>query len=166
MRSHPAGARGFTIIELLVVAAVVAILMSVAVPSFRSSRLNSQLRASANDLVASAYLARGEAIKRASVVNMCVSADGATCGSGNWQQGWIVLSGGTVIHREAPISSDFRITSAGAINVFNFQPTGVDATAGSFTVCRATPAAGQERVVSIDAASRAWIRRTSTGSCP
>jgi type IV fimbrial biogenesis protein FimT len=156
--------QGFSLIELMVTLAVLAILVTTAVPAFTGSQLTSQLRSTANSLVASAHLARSEAIKRNRVVRMCVSADGATCATGNWQQGWIVVSAGEVLHREAAISDRFRV-SAAASN-FDFRPTGVDSTAGSFVVCRTSPAASQERVVRIDAVGRAWVESTTLGICP
>jgi type IV fimbrial biogenesis protein FimT len=156
--------RGFTMIELMVTVAIAVILLTIAVPSFKESQLNSQLRASANNLIASANLARGEAIKRSAPVNLCVSSDGATCGTGGWEQGWIVLSGAEVLYREEPTANGFLI-STGGTNSFSFQPTGVDATAGSFVVCRTMPVGSQERVVTIDVSGRAWLRRTTTGIC-
>jgi type IV fimbrial biogenesis protein FimT len=158
-------ARGFTLIELLVGVAIVAILMAVAVPSFTASRLNSQLRASANGLVASANLARSEAIKRGGIVRMCVSSNGTSCGTGNWRQGWIILSGTEVLYRQAAIAAEFRITAGSNLTTFDFLPTGVDATAGLWTVCRATPVGSQERVVTINAAGRARVHRSATGVC-
>jgi type IV fimbrial biogenesis protein FimT len=158
-------ARGFTLIELMVGVGIVAILMAVAVPTFSASRLNNQLRASANGLVASANLARSEAIKRSSNVRMCVSSNGTSCGSGNWRQGWIITSGTEVLYRQPAIPAEFRITAGSNLTAFDFLPTGVDATAGGWTVCRATPVGSQERVVTINAAGRARVRRSSTGVC-
>jgi type IV fimbrial biogenesis protein FimT len=161
MRTHN---RGFTIIELMVSLSIAAILLTMAVPAFNSSQLSTQLRSAANNLVASAYFARSEAIKRNAVVRLCVSADGATCSTGNWRQGWIVTAGAEVLHREMPLSNNYRVVAAS--DNFDFQPTGVDTTPGSFLICRSSPAAEQERVVTIDAVGRAWVQRTATGSCP
>jgi type IV fimbrial biogenesis protein FimT len=156
---------GFTLVELLIGVAVLAVLMAIAVPSFSASRLNGQLRSAANGLVASANLARSEAIKRGSIVRMCVSSNGTACGTGNWRQGWIILSGTEVLHRQAAIPAEFRVTAAGGATTFDFFPTGFDATPGTLVVCRATPLGSQERVISIDAAGRAWVIRSTTGVC-
>jgi type IV fimbrial biogenesis protein FimT len=155
---------GFTLIELMVTIAVVAILLGVAVPAFTSSQLSTQLRTSTNNLIAGAHLARSEAIKRNTIVRLCVSADGATCGSGNWNQGWIVVSGAEVLHREDAISDRYHIITAS--DAYSFKPTGVDTTAGNFVICRDSPVGTQERVVTIDAIGRAWAARTNVGVCP
>jgi type IV fimbrial biogenesis protein FimT len=153
-------------VELVVAIGIVMILMAIAVPSFSDSRLSSQLRASSLELVASTNLARSEAIKRNTTVTLCVSSNGESCGSGGWHQGWIVTSGGEVIYRSQAIDSGFHINAAGGATSFTFQSTGVDATAGSFTVCRASPSAGrQERVVTVNAVGRAMISKTATGTC-
>ena len=144
---------------------VMALLMTIAVPSFRDATLGSQLRAAANDLAAAVYLARSEAIKRNAIVTLCVSSDGATCAAGGWQQGWIVHSGGAVLQRQHAAPSGLKIT-AGAVTVLTFQSTGAGATAASFTVCRATPSPGnQERVLTVDVTGRPWIKSTSNGAC-
>src|SRR4051794_15151317 len=115
--------KGFTLVEFMVAIAIMAILLTLAVPSFNESKLSSQLRASANDLVASANLARSEAIKRRAIVTLCVSSNGSTCGAGSWQQGWIVLNGANVIYHEAAVPNGFHITAAGGTTAFSFQPT-------------------------------------------
>ena len=49
--------RGFTMVELLVTVSLIAILLALALPSFQSSRLNTLLRTSANNLLAGTHLA-------------------------------------------------------------------------------------------------------------
>jgi type IV fimbrial biogenesis protein FimT len=187
MRSdqHPLNAaylaqRGFTLIEMMVTVAVMAILLSLAAPSFNDALLGNKLSSYANDIVASAIVARSEAIKRNAAVTMCVSTDGTTCAAaGGWEQGWIVRcstsdnatcdSAGTstiVMQRRQAAASGFKISDAGGLSSLTFQPTGVGATSGTLTVCRATPrAGGQERVVDITATGRASVRKTTAGVC-
>jgi type IV fimbrial biogenesis protein FimT len=166
--------QGFTLVELLVAIAVFAALLAIAIPSYNAMTLGSKLRAHANELVAGASLARSEAIKRNSVVRMCVSSDGASCGAGGWEQGWLVFhdsnnngalnAGETVLLRQKAASSGFRII--GTVASVSFQRTGVGATAATLTVCRATPSVGgQERVVNITATGRASVTKTNAASC-
>jgi type IV fimbrial biogenesis protein FimT len=56
--------RGFTIIELMVVVALVGIIASFAVPSFQTMIANSRLASASNDLVGVVNFARAEAVKR------------------------------------------------------------------------------------------------------
>ena len=160
-------ARGFTLVELMVALSVLAVLMMMAVPSFRDAGLPSQLRSVANALVGATQLARSEAIKRNAVVTLCVSPDGAACGTGNWQQGWIVVNGTTVLHRELPVPTGYRVTPTSGATSLGFQPSGVGAAVETFTVCRSAPTVGsQERVVAVSAIGRASVRTTTSGVCP
>ncbi|MBF7730245.1 GspH/FimT family pseudopilin [Pseudomonas sp. N040] len=160
-----ARAHGFTLVELMVVLAVIAILAAIAIPQMNDSTLGSKLRAQANDLSMGAVLARSEAIKRNQVVNLCASSDGSSC-SGGWADGWIVVSSdGTVIQSHPAAATGFVI-DADATNIA-FQPSGVGSTATALTICRQSPTAGsQERVVSISATGRASVAKTAAGSCP
>jgi len=127
MRSGTGAQRGFSLIELMVSISVLAILLSIAVPSFRDASLSSQLRSSSNDLVASTHFARSEALKRNTVVTLCVSSDGTTCGAGGWEQGWIVVAGATLLNYHAATPSGLKITDSGGATTLAFQPTGIGA---------------------------------------
>ena len=81
--------RGFTLAELMITLAVAAILLAIAVPSFRTFVQNSRLTTQADTLVYSLNLARNEAVKLDTPVAVCASSDGATC-TGAWVNGWIV----------------------------------------------------------------------------
>jgi type IV fimbrial biogenesis protein FimT len=165
MREQAKTSGGFTLVEMMIAITIMAILMAIAVPSFKDASLSSELRSIANDLVAHAALARSEAIKRNALVTLCVSADGATCGAGGWEQGWIVTSAGTAIMVEPPAATGFRIV--GSTDTINFRSIGAGTTAATLKVCRAAPSAGsQERLVTIDAVGRAWVQTTTLASCP
>jgi len=82
---------GFTLIELIIAIAVAAIVLSLGVPSFERVIERNQLSTNINKLVSTLNLARSEAIKRNQRVKICDSSDGATCGAGNYELGWIVF---------------------------------------------------------------------------
>lgn len=91
-----ANARGFTLIELMVVILIVAITVTIAIPSFQSLISTTQLRTATSQLVGMLNLARSEAIKRGWPVTVCKSADvGAaapSCDEGAaWHDGWLVF---------------------------------------------------------------------------
>jgi type IV fimbrial biogenesis protein FimT len=158
---------GFTLIEIMVALAIVAILMSIAVPSFRNASLSSQLRSVANNLVASATVARSEAFKRNATMTLCVSTNGTSCSTtANWEQGWIVTTGTAVIATQSAIPAGYKVNAASSVKSFQFQPTGASTTASTLTICRVTPDVGsQERIVAINAAGKVSVRTTNTGTC-
>lgn len=84
---------GFTLIELMITLAIAAILLTVAVPSFRTFIENNKAITQVNDVVSAHNLARMEAIKRGSPVTVCTSSNGTACSnSTNWKNGWIVFN--------------------------------------------------------------------------
>lgn len=81
-----ASARGFTLIELMVVVTLVAVLSAIAVPSFRDLLLNQRLAASTSNFVAALSLTRTEALKRSQTVTLTPKA------TKDWSSGWEVKS--------------------------------------------------------------------------
>lgn len=157
---------GFTLIELLVTISILGVLVALAIPSYRDATLGSRLRAMSNQLIGGVRLARSESFKRNATVTLCSSTDGTNCNGGtSWHNGWIVVSGSSVLLYQAAAPSGFRLTASNSQLIF--QPVGVGTTTDSFTACRKTPSVGkQERVITVDTTGRTSLARTATGVCP
>ena len=92
MRATPSRqVKGFTLIELMIVVVVVAVMLTVAAPSFYTTIKNNRLRTEADRNVTSFNLARSESVKRNIDVVICASSDGATC-TGGTAQGWLIFA--------------------------------------------------------------------------
>lgn len=83
--------RGLTLIELLIAVALLAVVLTVAVPGMGRFVEQQRLTATANQLVGHLQFARTEAITRNTRVAACPSSDGLSCTRDNrWEAGWIV----------------------------------------------------------------------------
>lgn len=60
----PSRSAGFTLIELMMVVAILAIVMSIGVPSFNTMIKNNRLTAASNDIAGALHFARSEAVRR------------------------------------------------------------------------------------------------------
>src|SRR5689334_9727964 len=126
--------RGFTLIELLTALTVLAILLGLAVPTFRDFTRNNRIAAAQNDLVTAFTYARSEALRLSTPVSVCASADNATCsGNVNWATGWIAFvdsgaNAGAVDAGErllqAWAASNADMTFTGSASYVQYGPTG------------------------------------------
>lgn len=176
-------ARGFTLVEMMVVVAIAAILAGIAVPSMKRLVKSVQLTSATNELFSSFLLARSEAAKRHSRVALCKSADGTSCArTGGWEQGWIIFhdnnNTGTreaseelVWHAQA-LNADMRLT--GNLNVaryISYAPNGETKLAGgafqagTITLCNQSGQSAEARQIILASGGRPRVNRTFVASC-
>ncbi|MEM7763786.1 MAG: GspH/FimT family pseudopilin [Pseudomonadota bacterium] len=158
-------ADGFTLFELMLAIAVIAVIAGFAVPSFVDIVRSNRIVTDNNEIVSALALARSEAIKSGVRTTMCRSADQATCaGSGGWEQGWIVFSdpanpgvvdaGEIVIRVWGPLQGGSTVRSSGAFNAYlSFVGTGETrgdtANVGDFRVCGKTGDIEEGRTINV-----------------
>lgn len=82
-------AKGFTLVELMIVIAIMAVLAAIAFPSFQGSMRSNRVATTSNELMAAFALARSEAIRSKYGAGVCASANGTSC-AGTWNDGWLV----------------------------------------------------------------------------
>jgi len=73
------GSRGFTLLELMIVLAVIAVLLSWGMPSLTQSIRNNQVLAQGNELIAMLHFTKGEALRRNTDVPMLLDSN-----AGGW----------------------------------------------------------------------------------
>lgn len=83
---------GFTLLELLITMLLIAILSSLAGPSFVDLIAENRRQSSLGSIFGMLSTARSEAVTRADTVVACGSADQSTCNSTSWENGWIVFA--------------------------------------------------------------------------
>ena len=112
--------RGFTLVELLTVLAILAILTTISVPSLREFVQAGQMRSAAFDLVVDLSYARSEAIKR----NADVVVEQITVGA--WEGGWRVRGGtdtdAPVLRERSGITGQVRVDAG--VNSLTFGGNG------------------------------------------
>jgi type IV fimbrial biogenesis protein FimT len=92
--------KGFSLIELMVTLAVLAIVLGLAAPSFSSMLQDNRALSLGSELQGALQYGRSEAVKRRLNVVVCRSnAAGSACENGaDWSGGWLVRqSGGDVL---------------------------------------------------------------------
>lgn len=124
-----AAVRGFTLIELMVATAVLAIVSVVAIPAFGNLISSNRLNAQANEFLSAITYARSEAIRLNRNIVFCNTTDGATCNAdtGVWTQ-WLVLDPGNgVLQTSLTLSAKVKVLSdAGMDNdTIVFTPMGL-----------------------------------------
>ena len=90
---HQSRYSGFTILELLITMAIIAILAGIAAPSYNSMIARNKVNSMRENLANALQYARSEAIKRKVNVIVCASANHTGCNGGtDWHQGWVIFA--------------------------------------------------------------------------
>lgn len=108
MRTSRTHGRGFSLIELMITIVVLAVLVGVALPSFRDLMHRNAVSGVTNELIGDFQYARGEAASRRGFVSMCVSTDGENCStsSGMYDTGWLIYTDKTPNHAFATTTGE------------------------------------------------------------
>ncbi|MFT0182508.1 GspH/FimT family pseudopilin [Pseudomonas benzopyrenica] len=154
---------GFTLIETLVAIAILAIVISIAAPSFTRMLQSNRAAVLSNELLGTLQIARSEALKRRTNVVLCRSTvGGSTCVNGtDWSSGWILMQGTTVLRAWEPLSGATLVgPSAGMTYQSNGLTTQASGAQATFTI---TTASTCSRTIQVSTTGNATV---SAGGCP
>jgi type IV fimbrial biogenesis protein FimT len=129
--------RGFTLVELMVTLAVLAILITVGIPAFGDLVRNNRVTSQTNELVTALNIARSEAVKRGRNVQVVVAMEA---------NGWsavvsVVGAAGDPLRVIGREGSTVTVNSATVV----FRPTGVPLAAVDFDMQPQTDCTGDQR---------------------
>ena len=149
-------ANGFSLIELMIVVALVAIMAGLAAPSFRSFISGQRVKTAASDVATAAVFARSEAIKR----NANVTITPVTSGAGGWKDGWSVAVGATQLSQQQAYSG---LTLSGPASAITY--TGTGRLSAPVTTLAITGSDGSTRCVAFDLSGMPKSTKSSSGTC-
>jgi type IV fimbrial biogenesis protein FimT len=167
-------ARGFSLVESLVVVAVIGLMLSLAVPNLQRLLASRQVLAAAQAFVRDMAWARSEALKRSMRIGICTSVNGLVCGNQGWARGWIVFvdeNGNGVLDdsdellRVQAALGVISMASSNPVNdhlQFVFQSQGIARSAAQSLMVTSSD---QQRLVCVSMQGRAALRPAGDLQC-
>jgi len=136
---------GFTLIEAMVVMAIMIILASVGLPAMQDMIVNQRIKTTTSDLFSSILRARSEAIKRNTDVSMVPAT--------NWSTGWTIPSPNAGEPALLSLTTRSSVTVAAPAAGITFTPAGRirGTSTATFNV---SSTSGTPRCISIDLGGR------------
>ena len=172
------GNSGYTMMELVMTMAIVAILGTIAVPGFKFVTTSNRIATEVNGLLSDIQFARSQAVKEGLPVTVCTSSDGATCTSTDWGLGWIVfldanssksVDAGEAIIRTQPAftGTDTFVATPGTFHALTFNrmgyaPTGLP-NAVNITLHDSTSNASWTRCIAINPIGSTVTEKSGVG---
>ena len=147
--------RGFTLIEAMVVIAVMAVLAGTSVSSFVWLNQSTQVRGASFDLIADLDFARSEAVKRNA--NVVVAPR-----NGDWVNGWTITFGANVLRSRDAIGAAVGFTAAPPTLTFDGAGRASLVTVGNFQICPPSGGSSTGRTIRLDPSG---LSRSTKSTC-
>jgi type IV fimbrial biogenesis protein FimT len=175
--------KGFTLLELIIILAILGLTMAYAVPGLRTMVTNNRISGNANDFIAAQQFAKAESASRINPVTMCKkNAAGDACvAGGDWSQGWIVFSdvngdaavdgGETVLLNHETLNPDITFGgTAGVTDFITYRPSGTTSVTSTevLIICDDRGYAGSAKGILVTITGRGSVMKaseTGQGTC-
>lgn len=160
--------KGFTLIELMIVVALVAIIAAIGYPSFTEFTASQRVRAAASALYDSLLLARSEAVKRNTKVAMCASdiiPPPFVCDTNlDLANGWaIAVKSDNTLLRTQEAFAGLQFTLDPANPLIEYNRFGRLSSGAGTKIAAKSPSSSKWRCITIDTVGRP---RVTEGVCP
>jgi type IV fimbrial biogenesis protein FimT len=178
---------GFTLIELIVTVALLAIITSFAIPGMQSFLSSNRVSTLANEFTSGLSYARGEAVNRNTCVTMCITADptaaSPTCTTAlnDWNSGWIIFANPNCnasalddrdqllqVYEGNPAGAQLTTATGGNVRSITFTSRGVPSAVGAarrFTINTGGTTMTPVKTICLDAAGRARVGDYNSPLC-
>lgn len=166
---------GVTLAEFLLVVAIIAILLSAAVPGLGALHSANTLRTHINSFSQAFHTARQQALHQGTDVALCPSRDGSQCDySADWHDGWLMFADRGASTRPQ-VDSDQHIllqhNATPGVRIVANRPAfllrafGRRSTNGSFTFCDTRGRAAARRLV-VSYTGKPRVEAAPSARCP
>ncbi|MFP8967929.1 GspH/FimT family pseudopilin [Pokkaliibacter sp. CJK22405] len=159
--------QGFTLIELVVTVAIMAIVAAWGIPSFGRMMLSYQVTSDSESLFRALVSARTAAVDRRTSVRVCPSSNGTTCGSSSEIINFIDLNGDNQVNANADIILRTRLKSSVSSNdPVSFTRSGTTDGVKTYIICDENGSEAIYRVVRVArVGSVSQSTATTTSTC-
>ncbi|MCB4361260.1 GspH/FimT family pseudopilin [Quatrionicoccus australiensis] len=135
---------GFSLVELMVTIAILAILAMMAAPSMQGQIASSRVTAATNDLLTTLAHARSEAVRRG--ITVTVTATG-----GDWKNGWTSTAGSSA----GAQAGDIQFNNA--ISIVAFASDGTSANTGTIAVSSTSTYTSKAKSIQILGSGKVFV---------
>lgn len=159
---------GFTLMELLITIAIVAIIAVAGIPMFGDLVKNNRMTAQANSIITAMHSARNESINR----GVSVRIEPIVAGS-DWSAGWRIRIDGNndndfsdsedVVTRSFDEVKSSSLTSS--VDTITYTPNGQVTSAATLTLLADECTGEHRRVINIKASGHVWLDKNQK-NCP